>query len=114
MFFFQNKNKIKSFTLIELLIVIVIVGILATALIPRLQGMQDKARYARVSKDMNDFRAALFLAQANTNSLSCDITSSGCSDCVCRVNGLDLRTISSGHSCRTTRITSLRRIEQAA
>ncbi len=34
----------KSFTLIEMLIVVVIIGILAAALIPRLQGVQGRAR----------------------------------------------------------------------
>ncbi len=34
----------KTFTLIEMLIVVVIIGILAAALIPRLQGVQGRAR----------------------------------------------------------------------
>ena len=37
-------RKLKWFTLVELLIVIVIIGILMTALLPRLQGAQDIAR----------------------------------------------------------------------
>lgn len=37
-------KNISSFTLIELLIVIVIIGILATALIPRIIGAQASAR----------------------------------------------------------------------
>lgn len=36
--------KKKAFTLIEMLIVVVIIGILAAALIPRLQGVQGRAR----------------------------------------------------------------------
>jgi prepilin-type N-terminal cleavage/methylation domain-containing protein len=39
----MTKNT-KAFTLIELLIVIVIIGILAVALLPRLQGAQSTAR----------------------------------------------------------------------
>lgn len=53
------KSKFKAFTLIELLIVIVIIGILAVALIPRLtwsQGMaRDKARMA----DLKQIQTAL-------------------------------------------------------
>ena len=56
----------KAFTLIELLIVIVIIGILATALIPRIKGMQDKARYMRVEKDFQDLKTVIFMAQSNT------------------------------------------------
>lgn len=43
----------KTFTLIEMLIVIVIVGILAVALIPRLQSVQARARD---TKRKTDFR----------------------------------------------------------
>lgn len=57
----------KAFTLIEMLIVIVIIWILATALIPRFTGAQNKARYARVEKDFRDFNTAAFMAQSNTN-----------------------------------------------
>ena len=38
----RNFNK-KGFTLIEMLIVVVIIGILAAALIPRLTSVKDKA-----------------------------------------------------------------------
>ena len=40
----MTKTNTKAFTLIELLIVIVIIGILAVALIPRLTGSQATAR----------------------------------------------------------------------
>lgn len=51
----------KSFTLIELLIVIVIIWVLATALIPRLKGMQDRARAARMMADMKLIEQALIM-----------------------------------------------------
>lgn len=42
----------KAFTLIEMLIVIVIIGILASALIPRLQAVQARARDSKRKVDL--------------------------------------------------------------
>ena len=56
----------KAFTLIEMLIVIVIIGILSSALIPRVKLIQDKARYTQVQKDFQDLKAVIFMAQTNT------------------------------------------------
>lgn len=42
----------KTFTLIEMLIVIVIIGILAAALVPRLQSVQARARDAKRKVDL--------------------------------------------------------------
>lgn len=44
----------KAFTLIEMLIVIVIIGILATALIPRLQSVQARARDTKRKTDLRN------------------------------------------------------------
>ncbi len=48
----MNK-KIKTFTLIEMLIVIVIIGILAAALVPRLNSIQWRARDAKRKTDLS-------------------------------------------------------------
>ncbi len=48
----MKTRKIKTFTLIEMLIVIVIIGILASALVPRLISVQERARDAKRSTDM--------------------------------------------------------------
>ena len=42
----------KTFTLIEMLIVIVIIGILAAALVPRLQSVQSRARDSKRKVDL--------------------------------------------------------------
>lgn len=61
-----KKLTSKAFTLIELLIVIVIIGILAVALIPRLTWAQARARNTARMADLRQIQAALALYNADT------------------------------------------------
>ena len=67
----MNKN-LKGFTLVEVLIVIIIVGILIAALLPRLTGTQararDTARRAHITQVAQG--ATLYLADNTTASVS--------------------------------------------
>ena len=47
------KNKSKGFTIVELLIVIVVIGILATLVIVTFTGIQQKARDSKRKTDIN-------------------------------------------------------------
>ena len=53
------KNFKKAFTLVEMLIVVVIIGILSSALLPRLQGAQASARDAARKSDLSQLGSAI-------------------------------------------------------
>lgn len=62
-----HKYK-KGFTLIEMLIVIVIIGILAAALVPRLQSVQSRARDTERKADLNQILNGLHIYKLDNGS----------------------------------------------
>lgn len=63
----MRKNK-SGFTIVELLIVIVVIGILATISIVAYNGIQDRATKARRLSDMSTITKALEVYKAQTGS----------------------------------------------
>jgi general secretion pathway protein G len=61
----KNSNR-RGFTLIELMIVIVIIGILATLLIPRIMERPEEARRVKAKMDITAIESALKLYKIDT------------------------------------------------
>jgi len=55
----MNKNK--GFTLIEIMVVVVILGILAALVVPKIMSRPDEARILKVRQDLRTIEAALKL-----------------------------------------------------
>ncbi len=106
-------HKFKTFTLIELLIVIVIIWVLATALIPRLKWAQAQARVRAATIQMQDFNSAIVMARISNFKTLLNITQNWCSDCDCRPE-TDLRNLPENHACRLNRSSALTNIAIAA
>lgn len=59
----MKKNTLKAFTLVEMLIVIVIIGILIAALMPRMQSAQWRARDVARKNDLSQIQTAIVTSQ---------------------------------------------------
>lgn len=55
------KNRRKGFTLIEILVVVVILGILATVIVPKIMGRPEEARRTKAVMDLKSIETALNL-----------------------------------------------------
>lgn len=73
--------KQKGFTIVELLIVIVVIGVLASVSIVAYGTIQDKARVSRASADLQTLAKAIQTARLNQDKVLKDITLSACTNC---------------------------------
>ena len=74
-------KKQTGFTIVELLIVIVVIGILAAISIVAYNGVQERARVTRANSDMSTLVRAINVARVNTDKTLMGVTSSGCTRC---------------------------------
>jgi len=63
----NNKKKQKGFTLLEIMVVIVILGVLASMVVPNLMGNKDKADRQKVVSDIIALENALDMYRLDNN-----------------------------------------------
>lgn len=76
-----NNKQQTGFTIVELLIVIVVIGILAAITIVAYSGIQDRARATQTNAGLNDILKAVHLARINEGKTLMQITGTGCTSC---------------------------------
>lgn len=62
----RESSKHKGFTLIELMIVVVIMGLLATTIMPRILDRPEQARRVKAKADIHSIQQALRLFKSDT------------------------------------------------
>ena len=110
------KRSQGGFTIVELLIVIVVIAILAAITTVAFNGVQDRARSAKISADLNTLTRAIMAARVNTNQTFAQVTGSTgtAGGCVYKSDGTDLSTLSMSDSCWTSYQNALLTISDAS
>ncbi len=76
-----RNRKQSGFTIVELLIVIVVIGILAAITIVAFNGVQERARVTSANNDLTLLNKAIHAARINADSHLFGITGSNCTRC---------------------------------
>lgn len=100
------KHKQSGFTIVELLIVIVVIGILAAITIVAYNGIQERGKVARANSDLASLQKAIMLARINQSKTLLQITGSGCTcgsagtagaiDAIAAASGANLSALKAG------------------
>ena len=77
----KKYQKAAGFTIVELLIVIVVIGILAAITIVAYSGIQEKAKVTEANSDLSQLSKAIQIARLSTNQTLLQITGTGCTSC---------------------------------
>lgn len=113
----KTKKQQAGFTIVELLIVIVVIGILAAITVVAYNGVQNRAKAAKISADLSLLNKAIQAARINSGDTPLRyITNSTAtaSDCMSKAAGTDLATLNKATDlCWTTYKAALQAITTA-
>ena len=116
---FIRKRRRHGFTIVELLVVIVVIGILAALVTSSISSAQDRAKFASSRNDLRLISQAIKVARENTGNPLRQVTGRDCTDCSCRDvpsygTVTDANKQSPTSACWTDYKTSITSIAQAA
>ncbi|MBP9690840.1 prepilin-type N-terminal cleavage/methylation domain-containing protein, partial [Candidatus Woesebacteria bacterium] len=95
----RTQHISSGFTLVELIVVIAIIGILATIGVSSYQNVLKKSKETKIQSDLDDLKKGILVARIATGKTLGQITGNYCSACnVCWTAG-DLRNVPDSHGC---------------
>lgn len=107
----------KGFTIVELLIVIVVIGILAAITVVAFNGVQTRAQESKIKSDISQLKKAIQAARLSNNTTLGGVTgvwSTG-GNCANQASGTNLATLDqAAHACWTTYRAALNAISTAS
>lgn len=104
-----------GFTIVELLIVVIVIGILATLVLVGYTGVTNQAKTTKIKSDLTALANAVKAARVNMDEVMGQVTGNyyTAGSCVGLAAGTDLAALSQTSSCWSTYLTTLNNISTA-